>query len=40
MLFNLVMFAHAALVSQVKCYDVQNLKLAKGDETTRRHDAQ
>ena len=36
MLFNPMMLAHSALVTQVKFYDVQILKLAKGDETTRR----
>ena len=36
MLFSPMMLAHSALVSQVKFYDVQILKLAKGDETTRR----
>jgi transposase len=35
-LFNPMMLAHSALVTQVKFYDVQILKLAKGDETTRR----
>jgi hypothetical protein len=34
--FNAMMLAHSALVSQKKFYDVQILKLAKGDETTRR----
>jgi hypothetical protein len=36
MLFNPMMLAHSALVTQVEFYDVQILKLAKGDETTRR----
>ncbi len=36
-LFNPMMLAHSALVTQVvEFYDVQILKLAKGDETTRR----
>ena len=36
MLFKPMMLAHSALVTQVEFYDVQILKLAKGDETTRR----
>jgi transposase len=36
MLFNPMMLAHSALVTQVEFYDVQILRLAKGDETTRR----
>jgi transposase len=36
MLFNPMMLAHSTLVTQVEFYDVQILKLAKGDETTRR----
>ena len=36
MLFKPIMLAHSALVTQVEFYDVQILKLAKGDETTRR----
>jgi transposase len=36
MLFNPMMLAHSASVTQVEFYDVQILKLAKGDETTRR----
>jgi len=35
-LFNPMMLAHSALVTQVEFYDVQILKLAKGDQTTRR----
>ncbi len=36
MLFNPMMLAHSALVTQVEFYDVQILKLAKA---MRRHDA-
>ena len=35
-LFNPMMLAHSALVTQLEFYDVQILKLAKGDETARR----
>jgi hypothetical protein len=35
-LFNPMMIAHSALVTQVQFYDVQILRLAKGDDTTRR----
>jgi len=35
-LFNPMMLAHSALITQVEFYDVQILKLAKGDQTTRR----
>ena len=33
MLFNPMMLAHSALVTQLEFYDAQILKLAKGDET-------
>jgi transposase len=36
MLFKPMMLAHSALVTQVEFCDVQILKFAKGDETTRR----
>jgi hypothetical protein len=36
MLFKPMMLVHSALVTQVEFYDVQILKLARGDETTRR----
>jgi hypothetical protein len=36
MLFNPMMLAHSALVTQLEFYDVQILKLANGDKTTRR----
>ena len=34
-LFNPMMLAHSALVTQLEFYDVQILKLAKGDEMPR-----